>query len=113
MAATRAGDVGAVLALMAYDVVFLVAGHEPMIGKAAYAASAQALAANGATVEGRSDILEVVVDRDLAFMRSTLEVTITVPGRAPTSRAGHVLTVLRRERGRWVVARDANLLAPA
>jgi hypothetical protein len=28
-------------------------------------------------------------------------------------RAGHTLHVLRKERGRWVIARDANLLASA
>jgi ketosteroid isomerase-like protein len=33
-------------------------------------------------------------------------------GAAPVERAGHTLTVLRREQGRWRLARDANLLAP-
>jgi hypothetical protein len=28
-------------------------------------------------------------------------------------RRGHTLSVLRKERGHWVIARDANLLAPA
>jgi hypothetical protein len=28
-------------------------------------------------------------------------------------RSGHTLTVLRKEQGRWLLARDANLLAPA
>lgn len=27
-------------------------------------------------------------------------------------RAGHTLSVLRKQDGRWVLARDANLLAP-
>ena len=41
MAATRAGDLDTVLGLMAEDVVFLVHGREPMVGKAAYAAAAR------------------------------------------------------------------------
>jgi ketosteroid isomerase-like protein len=27
-------------------------------------------------------------------------------------RAGHTLTILRKEAGKWKIARDANLLAP-
>ena len=30
----------------------------------------------------------------------------------PTKRAGNTLTVLRRVDGRWLLARDANLLVP-
>lgn len=41
MAATKAGDIGSVLSLMADDVVFLLAGQPPMIGKSAFAAAAQ------------------------------------------------------------------------
>jgi uncharacterized protein (TIGR02246 family) len=39
MAATKAGDIDTVLSLMAGDVVFLVAGQPPMIGKARFAAA--------------------------------------------------------------------------
>jgi hypothetical protein len=28
------------------------------------------------------------------------------------ARAGHTLSILRKRDGRWVLARDANLLAP-
>jgi uncharacterized protein (TIGR02246 family) len=41
MTATKAGDIDAVLKLMTEDVVFLVAGQPPMIGKAAFAAAAK------------------------------------------------------------------------
>ena len=114
MAATRDGDLDTVLTLMADDVVFLVHGREPMIGKAAYAAATRAMAAQGTpTIDGHSDIREIVVHGDVAFMWAHLTVVITPPGGAPMKRAGHTLTVLRKERGRWVIARDANLLAPA
>src|ERR1044071_10338892 len=39
MAATKSGDVKAVLELMSDDVVFLVAGQPPMMGKSAFAAA--------------------------------------------------------------------------
>lgn len=40
MAATKAGDIERVLSLMAEDVVFLLPGQPPMIGKSAFAAAA-------------------------------------------------------------------------
>jgi len=41
----------------------------------------------------------------------TDDVVFLVPGRAPMQRAGHTLTVLRRVSGKWLLARDANLLS--
>jgi ketosteroid isomerase-like protein len=35
---------------------------------------------------------------------------ITPPGGQPMERAGHTLSVLKRVDGRWLLARDANLL---
>jgi hypothetical protein len=44
-------------------------------------------------------------------MWSKLEVTVTPPdGSAPIRRKGHTLTILRKVRGQWRLARDANLL---
>ena len=48
MAASRAGDTQAVLALMADDVVFMVPGREPF-GKAEFAAMSQSM--SGARVD--------------------------------------------------------------
>jgi ketosteroid isomerase-like protein len=46
-------------------------------------------------------------------MWTRLSVTVTpTDGTAPLERAGHTLTVLRKQGGRWRLARDANLLAP-
>ena len=33
-------------------------------------------------------------------------------GSPPTERSGHTLTILNKQAGRWVLARDANLLVP-
>jgi uncharacterized protein (TIGR02246 family) len=111
--ATREGDTRTVLDLMTEDVVFLRPGHEPMIGRAAYAA--QALGASGGKTpqfDGASDIREIRVIGDFAYCWSHLRVTITPPGGAAMVQAGYILSVLRREHGKWRIARDANLLLP-
>ncbi len=113
MQASQAGDVETVLGLMTDDVVFLLPGRAPM-RKDEFTAAARAQAGPGAPrVEGRSEIQEVQVAGDWAFLWSRLAVKVTPPGgAAPMERAGHTLTVLRKEQGRWKLARDANLLAP-
>ena len=113
MAATKAGDVGAVLALMADDAVFLVPGHPPM-RKADFAAAAQAQAGpNAPQIDGSSDIQEIRLIGDWAFMWARLSVTITPAGGGlPVTREGHTLTILAKQGGKWLLARDANLLAP-
>jgi uncharacterized protein (TIGR02246 family) len=113
MAASKAGDVDAVLNLMSDDVVFLVPGQAPM-RKADFAAAAKAQSGQGAAaIDGNSEIQEIKVLGDWAFMWTRLSVTVTPPGGAePVVRAGHTLTILHKEQGRWVLARDANLLAP-
>lgn len=114
MAATRSGDTETVLNLMADDVVFLVPG-QPVMRKADFAAAARAQSApGGPKFEGTSEIQEIKVLGDWAFMWTRLTVVVTPPGGAQaTTRSGHTLSVLKKERGKWVLARDANLLAPA
>jgi hypothetical protein len=46
-------------------------------------------------------------------MWTHLTVVATPPDSGPSlTRAGHTLTILRKEHGKWVLARDANLLVP-
>ena len=113
MAASRAGDVETVLSLMADDVVFLVPG-QPVMRKADFAAAARAQSGEGAPqFDGESEIQEIRVLGDWAFMWTKLAVTVTPPGGAqPMTRAGHTLSILNKQVGKWVLARDANLLAP-
>lgn len=113
MTATQAGDVETVLSLMADDVVFLVPGHPPM-RKADFAAAARAQSGpGGPKIDGHSEIQEVRVVGDWAFMWTRLTVVVTPPGGAPpVTRAGHTLSILKKQNGKWVLARDANLLAP-
>lgn len=113
LAASRDGDVDAVLALVADDAVFLTPGNPPM-RKADFAAAMRAQSGAGAPrVEGRNAIQEIHVSGDWAFLWQQLTVTLTLPDSAAVSREGHTLTILNRRNGRWVLARDANLLGPA
>jgi uncharacterized protein (TIGR02246 family) len=113
MSATRAGDLGTVLGLMTDDAVFLVAGRPPF-GKQEFAQqmTPSTPGAPMPTFDGHSDIQEVHVEGNLAYVRSELTVDTTPPDGPTTRRTGHTLTVLRKTGGRWQLARDANLLTP-
>ena len=108
MQASRAGDLDTVLGLMTDDVVFMVPGREPF-GKDVFAANSRAM--TGVRIEGTSDIRELEVLGNWAYLRNYLEITITPPGGSSVRRTGYTLTLLRKQAdGRWLLARDANLL---
>jgi uncharacterized protein (TIGR02246 family) len=113
MAASKAGDVDTVLNLLADDVVFLVPGRPPM-RKSEFADALKAQSDQGAPqIDATSEIQEIKVLGDWAFMWTQLSVVATPPdGAPPVERAGHTLTILKKENGKWVLARDANLLSP-
>jgi uncharacterized protein (TIGR02246 family) len=114
MRASTDGDLDRVLSLMAEDVVFLVHGQPPMRGRAAFEKASRAMKGR-IRFEGQSDIQEIHVAGDYVFCWSQLAVTATpLEGGDVMRRAGPVLSVFRREPdGRWVLFRDANLLAAA
>lgn len=108
--ATRQGDVPAVLRLMTDDALFLVPG-QPAMDKAAFEAASRLQGASGMRFEIRQQVHEVVVDGALGFARSWLEVSVTPPGgAAPVKRAGHALTMFRKDGGHWRLWRDANMM---
>ena len=109
MQATREGDTAAVLELMTDDVVFLVPGRPPF-GKEAFAQAARQQAGTDLRLDGESRIEEVQVHGDVAFLRTHLTVHVRRGDGPVATRAGHTLTVMRCEDGRWRVSRDANLL---
>jgi uncharacterized protein (TIGR02246 family) len=110
MAASRAGDTQTVLGLMTDDVVFMVPGRDPF-GKQEFAAMSQGM--KDVRVEGSSEIRELRVLGDWAYLRSYLQVSVTPAGGNSVKRAGYTLTILRKQPdGRWLLARDANLLTP-
>lgn len=110
--ATKAGDIDTVLGLMTDDVVFLVPGRPPM-DKAEFSALSRVPAGSPRPkLESTSEIQEVKISGDMAYLWARLSVPVTPPGASqPIERAGHTLTVLRRIGGKWLLARDANLLS--
>jgi len=112
MSATKAGDLATVLSLMTDDVEFLVSGQAPF-GKPQFAAAMRPGAgAASAQIDGHSEIQEIRISGDHAYLWSRLTVEVTPPAGVTVKRAGHTLSVLRKEGGRWLLARDANLLSP-
>jgi uncharacterized protein (TIGR02246 family) len=110
MAATKTGDVATVLSLMTDDVVFLVVGQPPF-GKEKFAELMKSPpGAPRPQIDGRSEIQEIQVLGDYAFVWTRLNVEMTPPGGQTVKRSGHTLSVLRRTDGQWRLARDANLL---
>jgi len=108
MAVSQAGDVATVLGLIADDVVFMVPGREPF-GKEAFAAASQSM--EGVRFEASYDIREIKVLGDWAYLRNFLTMTMTPAGGAPVRRAGYTLSILLKQSdGKWVLARDANLV---
>ncbi len=67
MAASRAGDLQKVLSLMTDDMVFTVPGREPF-GKEAFAAHSDAM--KNVRITGTSDIREIQVLGDWAYLRN-------------------------------------------
>jgi ketosteroid isomerase-like protein len=44
-------------------------------------------------------------------LRNFIEIAITPPGGETVHRSGYTLTILRKEDGKWLLARDANLVS--
>ncbi|HKT59041.1 MAG TPA: SgcJ/EcaC family oxidoreductase [Gemmatimonadales bacterium] len=113
MEASAQGDLPRVLELMAEDVVFLGPGRPPMRGREGFAAASRAMEGQR-RVTGTAEIQEVRVFGDWAYCWNQLTLELQ-PGDegAPTQSSGPALSVLRREPdGRWVIFRDANMVAP-
>ncbi|HMA02747.1 MAG: YybH family protein [Gemmatimonas sp.] len=107
--ATRSGNLDAVLELMTDDVVFMVPEREPF-GKREFAAAAKEMA--NIEMNGTSEIVELRVLGDWAYVRNYIDLTMTPQSGAPMRRSGYTLTIFRKERdGQWRLARDANMLA--
>lgn len=109
--ATAAGDVDKLLDLMDEEVIFLVAGHPPMKGREQFAQNLRNILQTH-HITSSSQIQEIVVQTDLAYTWSYLQVEI-IPKQAGQymKRAGNVLSIWRLQAdGKWRISRDANLL---
>ncbi|HJY35544.1 MAG TPA: SgcJ/EcaC family oxidoreductase [Vicinamibacterales bacterium] len=110
MKATAAGDIDRVLELMDEDVVFLGPGRPLMRGRDTFAKASRSMEGK-VRFEGVSDIQEIKVFGDWAYLWNQLTVTTyPVDGTTPTRRSGPVLSVLRKQNGRWAIYRDANMI---
>jgi uncharacterized protein (TIGR02246 family) len=110
MSATKAGDIETVVSLMTDDVKFLVAGRAPF-GKEEFREQSKDQAAADVHFDGTSEVLEINVAGEWAFAITRLSVTGAQPDKPPMTRSGHTLTIFKKENGRWLLARDANLLS--
>ena len=86
MAASEAGDTGTVLDLMTDDVLFVGPGREPF-GKEAFADAAEAQ--KDVDLQGTSDVREVEVLGDRAYLRNHIEMTMTTPDGPPVRLRAH------------------------
>ncbi len=110
LSASKAGDTEKVLSLMADDVVFLVTGQPRIRGKAAFAATQSSLA--DIDMDASSEIQEIRVLGEWAYLWNKLTVVMTPKqGGSPVKRAGDILSILQKQNGKWVLFRDANMLA--
>jgi uncharacterized protein (TIGR02246 family) len=110
-AATKAGQTQTLLDLMTDDVVFLVPGRPPMTKDEFADLSAPPPGVPRPQFQSAQHIREIEVSGVMAFMWSALAVAVTPPGATqPIEREGHTLTIFRKVKGQWLLARDANLL---
>ena len=110
---TAAGDVDGLLSLVADDVVFLTPGNPP-IGKQDFANGFRQVSAK-ARIESKQDVREIRISGNIAYAWSHLSVVLTPKdGGKNWDNSGHALTVFNKSSsGKWLFARDANLMTGA
>jgi len=111
---TAQGDLDGLLALTTYDVVFLTPGNPP-IRRKEFAEGFRQVSAK-ARIESTQDVRDIRVSGDIAYAWSELSVVLTPHDEAggKWENSGHVLSVFQRSgTGKWLLARDANLMAGA
>ena len=110
---TAEGNLDGLLALLTDDVIFLTPGNPP-ITKSDFAAGFREVSAK-ARIDAMQDVKEIRASGDIAAAWSHLTVVLTPKDGGKKSEAsGYVLTVFHRSpSGKWLLARDANLVAGA
>src|SRR6266705_3894988 len=111
--AHRRRNLDGLLSLLTDDVVFLTPGNPP-ISKEHFAKGFQDVSAK-ARIEAIQDVKETRASGDIAAAWSHLTIVLTPKQSGKTSEAsGYVLSVFQRSpSGKWLLARDANLVAGA
>ncbi len=110
---TAEGNLDGLLSLLADDVVFLTPGNPPMT-RNDFAKGFRDVSAK-ARIESAQDVKEIRTSGDIANAWSHLTIVLTPKQGGKTSEAsGYVLSVFQRSpSGKWLLARDANLVAGA
>ena len=109
--ASAKGDSERMLTMLADDMVFLVPGQPPF-GKKEFKAAWEG-PMKGARIECKADLEECIVSDNMACTRTRLRVVITTPDGKASRARGYTLSLFRKQPdGRWLLARDANLLTP-
>jgi len=110
---TAEGNVDGLLSLLADDVIFLTPGNPP-ITKKDFAEGFRKVSAK-ARIESTQEVKDLRASGDIAYAWSYLNIVlIPKDGGKRSESSGHVLTVYRKSpSGRWLLARDANLVAGA
>ena len=110
---TAEGNLDGLLSLLADDVVFLTPGNQP-ISKEDFAKGFREVSAKART-EAIQDVKEIRASGDIAAAWSHLTVVLTPKDGGKKSEAsGYVLTIFHRSpSGKWLLARDANLVVGA
>jgi uncharacterized protein (TIGR02246 family) len=111
-AATMAGDAVRLRPLMDQDVVFLGTGLATIRGRDLFLGGLAGVFARF-RIEPSCEIQEIQVSGNLAYCWNTMSVKMTpTDGSKPMHRTGPILTVFKKtDQDRWVVLRDANMLA--
>ena len=110
---TAEGNLDGLLSLLSDDVIFLTPGNPP-ITKQDFAAGFREVAAK-ARIDSTQDVKELRVSGEIAYAWSHLTIVL-IPndGGKRSESSGHVLSVYQRSpSGRWLLSRDANLVAGA
>ena len=108
MKASKAGDTASVLNMMTDDVVFMTCGREPF-GKEEFASTSAAM--KDVKIDGTAEVRELAITGDWAWARTHISISVTMPDGKEMRRSGYTLTILTKDMdGRWLIARDANLL---
>ena len=103
----EAGDAVAVAAYYTDDNVQMPIGEPDTVGRSAFVSGLQSLFA-GAHVKGdHTDIKEVAIDGDTAFVRGHYALTVSPKdGSEPTHFRGKFMHILKRQSdGRWLIHR--------
>ena len=77
--------------------------------KAGYVAGLAVL--KDVAMEAKSEIQEIKIFGDWAYLWTKLSVVMTPREGTAVTRAGNTLSILQKRNGKWLLFRDANMLA--